>query len=134
MIRRKSAKRSVLTSAMLLFIIISCEVFPKPHLLFPFLFCATDPDQRRAPGVRQGEALSAGDHVQGHCVYRGREVCEPRDEEAVHSQPHRAGDEGHPLLCEGQQEHQAAGEERQISGMCFSCIQLVSLMHYHILM
>ena len=55
-------------------------------LLLPI--CGTDFGQRRAPSVRQGKAESAGDDVQGHCDYCGRQVCEPRDQEAVHSQPH----------------------------------------------
>lgn len=44
--------------------------------------------QRRAPSVRQGKTESAGDDVQGHCDYCGREVCQPCDQETVHSQSH----------------------------------------------
>lgn len=71
----------------------------------------TDFGQRRASSVRQGTALSAGDDVQRHCNNCGRKVRQPWQQEALHSQPHRASDEGHPLLCQDQQEHEAAGQD-----------------------
>lgn len=47
-------------------------------ICFVILFSSwQDSCQRGAPGVRQGEADSAGDHVQGHCYHRFREVCQP---------------------------------------------------------
>lgn len=71
-----------------------CKQVKNHILLNTFLYCTVclflklicvvilfsswkDSCQRGAPGVRQGEAGSAGDHVQGHCYYRFREVCQP---------------------------------------------------------
>lgn len=42
-----------------------------------FVFSPEDLGQRRAPGVRQREADSAGDHVPGYRYYCGREVRQP---------------------------------------------------------
>lgn len=97
------------------------------YLLCPFFpLFRTDPGQRRAPGVRQGEAESDGVDVQGHCDCCGREVCQPADQEAVYSQPHWAGHEGHPLLCQDRQEHQTAGpDSRRRSLIClFSYVEV----------
>ena len=71
--------------------------------------CILDPGQRRAAGVRKGEAEPTRNDVSRHCDYRGGQMCESGNKQTVHSHFDRKSHERRSHLSQTYTKHETTG-------------------------